>query len=107
MSSRLSEAHGEISPLTPFGRDDKGKGARDDKGKGARDDKGKGARDDKGKGGRDDKGKGGRDDGEGMILWFHEDEVDGGDEAEGGGGMVPVELLVLEDDVGDDGKDHQ
>ena len=24
MSSRLSEAHGEISPLTPFGRDDKG-----------------------------------------------------------------------------------
>ena len=23
MSSRLSEAHGEISPLTPFGRDDK------------------------------------------------------------------------------------
>ena len=41
------------------------------------------------------------------MLWFHEDEVDGGDEAEGGGGMVPVELLVLEDDVGNDGEDHQ
>ena len=40
-------------------------------------------------------------------LRFHEDEVDGGDEAEGGGGVVPVELLVLEDEVGDDGKDHQ
>ena len=40
-------------------------------------------------------------------LGFHEDEVDGGDEAEGGSGMVPVELLVLEDDVGDDGEDHQ
>ena len=40
-------------------------------------------------------------------LRFHEDEVDGGDEAEGGGGVVPVELLVLEDEVGDEGKDHQ
>ncbi len=40
-------------------------------------------------------------------LRFHEDEVDGGDEAEGGGGVVPVELLVLEDEVGDDGEDHQ
>ena len=42
-----------------------------------------------------------------MISWFHEDEVDGGDEAEGCGGMIPVELLVLEDEVGDDGEDHQ
>ena len=40
-------------------------------------------------------------------LGFHEDEVYSGDEAEGCGGMVPVELLVLEDDVGDDGEDHQ
>ena len=40
-------------------------------------------------------------------LGFHEDEVDGGDEAEGCGGMVPVELLVLEDEVGNDGEDHQ
>ena len=41
------------------------------------------------------------------MLWFHEDEVDSRHKAEGCGGMVPVELLVLEDDVGDDGEDHQ
>ena len=40
-------------------------------------------------------------------LGFHEDEVDGCHEAEGCSGMVPVELLVLEDEVGDDGEDHQ
>ena len=75
----------------------------------ARNDKKRGALEmTKGRAPRDDKGKGSaRDDGEGMILWFHEDEVDGGDEAEGCSGMVPVELLVLEDDVGDDGEDHQ
>ena len=42
-----------------------------------------------------------------VYLWFHEDEVDGGDEAEGGGSVVPMELLVLEDEVGYDGEDHQ
>ena len=38
---------------------------------------------------------------------FHEDEIDGGNEAEEGGKVVPVEGLTLEEDVGNDGKDNQ
>ena len=41
------------------------------------------------------------------ILWFHKDEIDGRDETEGRCRMVPVELLVLEDEVGNHGEDHQ
>lgn len=40
-------------------------------------------------------------------LRFHEDEIDGCHEAESGGSVVPVELLVLEEDVGNGGEDHQ
>ena len=41
------------------------------------------------------------------TLWFHEDEVDSRHKTEGCSGMVPVELLVLEDEVGNNGEDHQ
>ena len=41
------------------------------------------------------------------MLWFHEDEVDSRHKTEGCSGMVPVELLVLEDEVGNNGEDHQ
>lgn len=40
-----------------------------------------------------------------MVLQEH--EVDGGDEAEEGCGVVPVELLALEEDSGNEGEDNK
>ena len=38
---------------------------------------------------------------------LHKHEIDGGDDAEEGGCVVPVEALVLEHHVGDDGEDEE
>ena len=42
-----------------------------------------------------------------FLLGFHKDEVDGSDETEGRCSMVPMELFMLEDEVGNDGKYHK
>ena len=41
------------------------------------------------------------------ALLFHEDEIDGSDEAEECRSMVPMQALSLEEDVGDDGEDDE
>ena len=42
-----------------------------------------------------------------IFLWFHKDKIDGSDKTEGCRRMVPMELFVLEDKVGDDGEYYQ
>ena len=41
------------------------------------------------------------------FLRLHKDEVDSGYETKGCGGVVPVQLLMLEDEVRNDREDHQ
>ena len=41
-----------------------------------------------------------------MVL-LHEDEVDGGDEAQEGGEVVPVELFAAEEYHSEEGEDDQ
>lgn len=38
---------------------------------------------------------------------FHKDEIDRGYQADEGCEVVPLQMLALEEQVGDDGKDHQ
>ena len=42
-----------------------------------------------------------------QFLLLHEHEVDGGNEAEEGCKVVPVQTLTLEENVGNDGEDDE
>ena len=42
-----------------------------------------------------------------MEGLFHEDEIDGGDDAEEGGKVIPMQAFALEHHVGNDGKHQQ
>lgn len=42
-----------------------------------------------------------------MPTLFHKHEIDGGDETDKCGEVIPVQALSLEEDVGDDGKDDE
>ena len=42
-----------------------------------------------------------------QFLLLHEHEVDGGNEAEEGSKVVPVQTLTLEENVGNDGEDDE
>ena len=42
-----------------------------------------------------------------QFLLLHEHEVDGGNEAEEGCKVVPVQILTLEENVGNDGEDDE
>ena len=42
-----------------------------------------------------------------QFLLLHEHEVDGGNEAEEGCKVVPVQTLILEENVGNDGEDDE
>ena len=42
-----------------------------------------------------------------MPTLFHKHEIDGGDETDECGEVIPVQALSLEEDVGDDGEDDE
>ena len=41
------------------------------------------------------------------LHLFHKDEIDGSDEADECGKVIPMQALPLEEDVGDDGEDDE
>lgn len=41
------------------------------------------------------------------LYLLHEDEVDGGNEADESSQMIPMQTLALEEDIGNDGEDDE